>query len=148
MSYGTAAADCLKNIGRYKIIRGGRTSVSKKPLISFGYYNCNSVILYDGMKMGLSHIGPTRDPEKYILGMIRKMDSHPRAIIVRGYYSKGEEERVCENLDLAIERIFDYKNEGLREETRKDILVIPTTREVLIFTDTNREFRMSFDRQQ
>lgn len=123
------------------IVGWGEYSVSQRPLASLGFSDCCSISLTNGSRSGLSHIGPPNpNPNYHLNKMIDKFDVPPeslKAIIVSTADSEDRNnllEQCC--LDRGIEIAGkEYEGDG---RPRKDILVVPSSKEVRIYYDFPR----------
>jgi hypothetical protein len=90
----------------------------------------------NGTQAGLSHIDGTRDAMEHLDGMIEKMGVLPkklRAILVSTADSRDRNlylEECCSRRGIEI---ADRYYEGIRGRPMKDILVVPSLRQVQLY---------------
>jgi len=122
--------------------------VSDKPIQSEAYFNCNGVVLLNHNVAGLSHYSLGQEPpEEYIPQLIKEISDCSyikglTAVLIGGsikHYQINKE--ILEKYKIPIvaeyidglnegESSEDYENKG-----RKDLVVIPNTQEVLMYSE-------------
>lgn len=130
-------SEFLSNLRSYETVHWGYSRVSSLPLASFGYTTCRSIILANGKKAGLSHIRPSENPEPFLASMLEELGCRTpeaSAILVYGYYPRQLLE-CCREYNIEI--VDEHDGDG-RFKRRRDVIVIPSLREVAVFSDYSK----------
>ncbi len=126
--------------------------ISELPLISSGYYNCNAVVLFGDKLAALSHYSKRYQKdingyvEEMVMEMKKKGEDNLVAVIIGGdeeHFSKNAV--VLRELGIPITNLYcdNYPEKcavPVGDAEAKDLVVIPTTREVFMMTHKTRRF--------
>ena len=147
-----AHSETLEDLSRlmlYEEVDWGKHKVKELPLVSFGYHNCNAIALSDGRRAGLSHSNPEGTNILYqIEEMVGDFAVEPdklKAIIVAGLGMENIK-KYCRDLYIEVvgpsfqgDSYYNQRDE--RFFYPRDVLVLPSLREVVIYTHEGRRFR-------
>ena len=129
---------------------GGEYKISTKPLASFDYRSCRGIVLFGegndgvGNRMALSHFSPEENIYNYLFEMISAIkngflsqdDWKIRALLSAGKNPREIETALSEAGIPVVRRHYDACTfeKGFVQSAReqKDIIAIPSTREVFI----------------
>ncbi len=143
-----ARPETLEDLDKIKLywkVGEGGSGVSMLPQVSFGCGYCNAIAILNGSEGGLSHTNSDNDSILYHLDkMIGDFDVPPRKLKAIPIAGKGMEnlKKCCKKRRIEVvneyqgDRYFDSM-ERMFYYTR-DILLIPSWKEVIIYTDKGR----------
>ncbi|NCN86977.1 hypothetical protein GW932_04020 [archaeon] len=121
--------------------------VSKHPLYSVNFYYCQGLVLFgNNGKVGLLHQPHWRSSVKNIENLLKKINDESVAIILQSP-SNGKNgptiQEVCYNLNIPVLKSFYQEEKYSKKERRfimdsRDILVIPSEKEVRIYSEKRK----------
>ncbi len=137
----------LSKIELYLEANPRNPEVSEFPLVSFGYRSCNAISLSNGRKVGLCHIDG--NDISYNLDKMVKDFGVPlnelKAIPVAGSGMKKMKES-CKDFGIDVVNWYqdDYHVDDSGEMIfyPRDVLVIPSLKEVIIYTQKGRVYKL------
>lgn len=153
MPIGYARPETLEDLSKlkklYLEVGWGDSDISTLPLISFGYHDCNAIALLNGEKAGLCHTVPDgtnilSDLKKMVEGL-KVPAKELKAILVAGMGMETME-KYCKR--LRIEVVNSYQGDWYYDDKdrmlfySRDVLVVPSSREVLIYTRKGKIHRL------
>jgi hypothetical protein len=131
----------LKNVAKHSIVNTGFSDVEEIPIVSFGFYGCNALVLFskekNHPKAALAHISTLCYPPIHIKWMLKRIDAEARsleAIIVTGVYDMNLEEH-CKEYGISVKEKIQDASFG------RDVMVIPSLKEIRIYTDNGKIVR-------
>ena len=141
----TFAQESLKLKAR--AVEWGSQDVSSSPLCSDGYVSCRAVALFNGALNGLAHIYPYDSPQKYLDKMLSHFGHDTSSIgaaVVEADRKYGMDLRVVLPRDygIPVQAYFAGawdESGNSRIVYPRDVLTIPSSREVIIFIRGERK---------
>ena len=126
-------------IGGLTEVKWGDCAVSSEPMGSFGYSGCRALVFQNGKHMGLSHIWKTDTPpmiRHYVKGMLGHADpADVMAFISAGLRPECAVES-CREFEIPV---VGTNNDEENPYWYRDVIVVPSTREVFIYSEKGKE---------
>lgn len=142
----------IAKLGSYEIVEEACNKVSNKPLASFEFSNCKGIALFNRLYVSLAHIYSIGDSHPHHIDeMLQKMECCNEGLQAIVLARRKRELRkitdYCKNNGIAV--VGQYQKPFYNAEfwRKKDMIVIPSTREVFIYTSkktTVINFKPSF----
>lgn len=141
----------LEKLNVYEEVDWGYGKVSRNPLVSFGHVLCNALVFYYNGIAALSHIipedkkGNTLTILNYSIDqIIKEMEALPHQVkaMVIGGKDPEKVRKYCQ--DKGVEVVFLFQDDmyrdskGVLKTHSRDVLVIPNSKEVRIYTHKGR----------
>jgi hypothetical protein len=123
--------------------------VSDQPMASKEFYTCQGLVLLDGTMAGLAHVYAGHNAKGYIRKMLKAFGedaSSLKAIVMDSYISQWEEHdlgKACEKFGIKVIETVKHDSiedhDGNFKPLRRDILVVPSRKEVTIYSEKGRQ---------
>ncbi len=113
---------------KVSIIPWGFAGIGRDNMLSCEFSSCVPLVVGNDSSMGMAHILYPDDAEFYVEKFKRKL-GNIKALIIGGNYKQLV--KACEKHKVPI----DVKDHGYYY---RDVLVVPSTREVMVFFRSNR----------
>lgn len=119
----------LDQLEGHEVIPWGYFAIGDVPMTSFSFCSCRALVLKSDGLVGMSHIyGYNDDPEFYLREMLKELPAgEVSGYIVSQTLKSSDVEKACEGHRVKIKEVRQYDSE-------RDLIVIPSAKEIEIFT--------------